>query len=149
MPLYVYRCSGCNHEFEEIVAYDRRDDERPCPKCKADSERVVATTFGIASKADPGETLVSPKEIDRAVGADADRRWKYLEGRKSRRRAGRVPEPIDVPKAKDGTLRPMAALGDSKSKEFRREYSEALAEHRAERKRKGFGQFDGPGAIET
>jgi len=149
MPLYVYRCAGCRHEFEEIVPYDRRDDERPCPKCKADSKRVEATTFGIASKVAAGETLTTPKEIDRAIGADADRRWEYLESRKGKRRAGLKPVPIEVPRGKDGTLRPMAALGDERSKGIRREFSEALSEHRAERKRKGLGQFDGPGAIEA
>lgn len=149
MPLYEYRCATCNYQFEEIVAYDKRDDKRPCPKCKAESERVVASTFGIASKADANATLVTPKEIDKAVGEDADKRRQYLEERRNKRRAGRVPEPIKVPTGKDGTLRPMEALGDSKTRALRKEYSVALSEHREERKRKGLGQFDGPGAIES
>jgi len=148
MPLYVYLCESCKHEFEEIVSYPKRDDETLCPRCKGVSERVVATTFGIATKTDKGATLVSPKEIDKAVGEDANRRWEYLEGRKIKRRAGRVSEPVNVPKGKDGALRPMAALGDAKTKGIRREFSEGLSEHRADRKRKGLGQFDGPGAIE-
>ena len=149
MPLYEYLCEGCNHKFEEIVSYPKRDDEMPCPKCKGASERVVISSFSISTKSDVGATLVSPKEIDKKVGEDADKRWQYLEGRKNKRRAGRVPEPVEVPRGKDGALRPMAALGDDKTKAMRKEFSDALTEHRDDRKRKGLGQFDGPGAIET
>lgn len=148
MPLYVYRCNKCSHEFEEIVAYDRRDNEISCPKCGALSTRLAATTFGIASKANPRDTLVSPKEIDKMVGADADRRWEQLEGRRGKRRKRWVPKPLNVPRNADGSFRPMEVLGDVNTRALRKEYSEALSEHRAERKRKGLGQFDGPGAIE-
>lgn len=34
MPLFTYKCSGCNHEFEDIVKYDDRNTKRKCPKCK-------------------------------------------------------------------------------------------------------------------
>lgn len=30
LPLYVYRCAGCGHEFEQIVKM--ADPNPPCPK---------------------------------------------------------------------------------------------------------------------
>ena len=30
MPIYDYRCGGCQHEFEALV---RSDDEAICPEC--------------------------------------------------------------------------------------------------------------------
>jgi DNA-directed RNA polymerase subunit RPC12/RpoP len=147
MPLYVYKCAECGHEFEDLIAYIARDDQKSCPKCGKVSKRVEATMFGVSVKADRNATLVSPKEIDKAVGADADKRWNWLETRKNKRWAGRKPQEIEVPRNKDGSYKPVEALGDPSTKKLRKEYSEALAEHRAERMKKGINQFDGPGAI--
>lgn len=153
MPLYVYKCEVCSHEFEGLVPYPKRDDPTQCPKCGKGSKRVEATTFGIAVKGGPSGTLTSPKEIDRAVGADAERRWNYIETRRNKRQDGLRKgglKDVEVPmqKGKDGTFRPVESLGDSKIRGLRREYSDALTAHRAERNKKGEGQFDGPGSIE-
>lgn len=31
MPIYNFRCTKCNHEFEDLVP--KRGDISPCPKC--------------------------------------------------------------------------------------------------------------------
>jgi len=153
MPLYVYKCEGCGHEFEDLISYAKRDDVKPCPKCKTGSKRKEVTEFGFSVKADKGATIISPKEIDKAVGADADRRWNYIEARKNKRhdgwrRGGLKEMEISSAKDKDGTFKPVGVLGDSKIRGLRKVYSDALAEHRAARQKRGEGQFEGPGAID-
>jgi len=151
MPLYVYKCQECGHEFEEIVTYNDRDSEKPCTMCGKDSRRVEVTPFAFSVKTDKGATLVSPKEVDKAVGEDAEKRWSWLENRKNRRLEGWKKgglKDMSLSKGRDGSFKPVSSLGDSKVRGLRQEYSEALAEHRAERSKKGEKQFDGPGTIQ-
>lgn len=147
MPLYIYKCGACSHEFEDLVSYDRRNESRQCPSCGGESGRVEVTPFGVSTKIPVGETIVSRKEIDLAVGADAEKRRALIENRRKRRWSGMEPHPIDVPRADDGSYKPVEVLGKKNDRMLRREYSRALAEHRAERMKRGEGQFDGPGAI--
>jgi len=152
MPLYVYKCEECGHEFEEIVSYDKRDGPQSCGLCGKSSKRVEVTSFGISVQADKGSTIVSPKEIDKAVGEDAEKRWGSIETRKNKRhegwkRGGLKTFEVKAPVGADGKYRPVGSLGGSKERGLRKEYSEALAEHRNERSKRGEGQFDGPGAI--
>ncbi|WP_048600263.1 FmdB family zinc ribbon protein [Rubeoparvulum massiliense] len=32
MPLYDFRCTSCNHQYQVFVSYSKRD-EVPCPAC--------------------------------------------------------------------------------------------------------------------
>jgi putative FmdB family regulatory protein len=48
MPLYQYRCSECEYEFEIFARMDdyRKECEYPCPECgKMSVERVLNTHF--------------------------------------------------------------------------------------------------------
>jgi len=156
MPLYVYRCTACNHEFDELVSYEKRDKFQTCKLCGKESERKVAAPFGIKTTLNARtDTIYSPKEIDKVVGADADKKWegynekwraKY-EARQKARWGDRKPEPVNIPKDSDGKFSPIMNLGDKKERKLRKEFSGALQEHRAERQKKGVKQFDGPGAI--
>lgn len=41
IPIYLYKCSDCNHEFEEIQKITS-DAYAVCPKCKSDKcSRVI------------------------------------------------------------------------------------------------------------
>jgi len=155
MPLYRYFCNDCNLQFEEIRKYEERDDEVACSDCKSvNTDRVVAVPFGIGTKLDPKkDTIYSPKEIDKVVGAESEKKWegydqrwkkRYEEKRKRRwSKMGVEPSEINMPKDIDGRYSPVMHLGGKKEREFRKDYSEALQEHRAERERKGLKQFEG------
>lgn len=41
MPLYAYRCTVCETEFEQIVSKPDPDIPQPCPKCGEPSEFFV------------------------------------------------------------------------------------------------------------
>lgn len=46
MPLYQYQCKKCNHFFEEIYIYSKRDfpTKNPCPSCgEVEVERAIGT----------------------------------------------------------------------------------------------------------
>jgi len=49
MPTYQYRCSKCNHEFEEYQSIT----EEPltiCPECKAEIHRLISGGAGLLFK---------------------------------------------------------------------------------------------------
>lgn len=40
MPLYAYRCTQCNHQFEKIQSFSS-EQEMVCPKCQGLLERPL------------------------------------------------------------------------------------------------------------
>lgn len=40
MPNFDFRCSRCNHEFEERVSYSKKD-EVACPKCGSKEKQQI------------------------------------------------------------------------------------------------------------
>lgn len=170
MPIYKYVCSDCSLKFEEIVKFED-SDSISCPQCKGFSERQFPDSVSVKTTLDPKrDTIVSPKEIDKVIGADADKKREIIEkrnndrpqskfgfdekyhanykARQDKRREGREPELVTIPKDEDGKYTPLKHLGNKKERELRNEFSEALIEHRAIRKEKGLDQFDGKGSIE-
>ena len=57
MPMYEYICDSCNHNFEEYLSIDNRENptKEPCPECKDKNVRkgVSATTMGVDMKLKP------------------------------------------------------------------------------------------------
>lgn len=156
MPLYEFKCIACGHEFEELTKYEDRDDNKPCRICGGNSARKQASTFGIHSDLDPKrDTIVTNKEIDKVVGKASEQSWsgyderwkKRYEEKQQKRWNGKTPEPLNIPKDPDGKYSPVMHLGDNKERAVRKEFSEALKEHRAERESKGISQFDTQGSI--
>ena len=41
MPLYEYRCKKCGHTFEKIQSFSA-PDEKECPVCKGEVERLIS-----------------------------------------------------------------------------------------------------------
>ena len=41
MPLYEYRCLKCGHQFEKIQSFSA-PDEKECPVCKGEVERLIS-----------------------------------------------------------------------------------------------------------
>lgn len=41
MPLYEYRCKQCGHQFEKIQSFSA-PEERECPVCKGEVERLIS-----------------------------------------------------------------------------------------------------------
>jgi putative FmdB family regulatory protein len=50
MPLYEYYCESCNQVFEALRPVSASEEPAQCPKCGADSERIMPTTFASMSR---------------------------------------------------------------------------------------------------
>ena len=53
MPLYDYRCTKCNHTFEQFEKIDDRNkpSKKPCPSCG--KKKVELNIVGAAAICDP------------------------------------------------------------------------------------------------
>ncbi len=49
MPVYVYRCANCEHEFEKIQKFSD-DPIKVCPECDQEKVKKVITPAGIIFK---------------------------------------------------------------------------------------------------
>ncbi len=55
MPVYEYRCSGCDHVFELRRHMVERDDPAECPRCKRPADRLIsAASFRLKPGASGG-----------------------------------------------------------------------------------------------
>lgn len=145
MPLYDYKCSECSLEFDDLVSYDKRDD-KACPNCGKKADRVEVNNFGFSTTLDAKkDTIFTNKEIDKIIGQDADKKRGIYEERRKKRWGDRKPEVLNIPKESDGKYSPVMHLGGEKEKLLRKEYSEALKEHRKNRLKEGVPQHEGSG----
>jgi putative FmdB family regulatory protein len=65
MPIYLYKCKDCGHEFEEMRIIAERNEETECPECQSKTpERVVA-----------GNQTMFALKGDRWSNGEARRRW--------------------------------------------------------------------------
>ncbi len=49
MPLYEYRCSGCNHQFELLIL--KASQPISCPACASESVERLLSMFAVSSDA--------------------------------------------------------------------------------------------------
>ena len=58
--IYLYQCTVCSHEFEEIKEVEDRHNCSPCPECSSDKTRKIispgikGTVVGSARKGNYG-----------------------------------------------------------------------------------------------
>lgn len=57
MPVYNFECRECGKRFEELTAYDRRDQMR-CPVCSGET-RVLVSGFAVRGSAAPAPAASS------------------------------------------------------------------------------------------
>lgn len=47
MPIYEYRCSHCEHEFEELVSFSAADRSLACPSCLEPAAERLFSPFAM------------------------------------------------------------------------------------------------------
>ncbi len=45
MPIYVYRCSECEHEYDRLEKLDA-PKENECPACNGTGKRIIGSGHG-------------------------------------------------------------------------------------------------------
>ena len=67
MPIYEYRCSGCEHEFETLV----RGDARPsCPECGANELERLMSLSRVKSSSTRDLAMRAAKKRDASQAKD-------------------------------------------------------------------------------
>lgn len=63
MPFYNFQCEQCGKRFEELVAYDRRN-EVVCPTCQGET-RVLVSSFAVRGGGGGGTLSAAPVSAPR------------------------------------------------------------------------------------
>ena len=90
MPIYEFLCYSCGLRFEKLYRAVSDDQEVPCKDCGDPAHKqVTAAAFKFAHKqgvrgALPPNTGTSDDfNFDKAIGRDAEQKWKAIEVRNS------------------------------------------------------------------
>jgi putative FmdB family regulatory protein len=59
MPIYVYRCSQCGEEFEELIMSAQKADRITCPFCQSKEVVRRPALFGLGGKGSSASTADS------------------------------------------------------------------------------------------
>ena len=148
MPLYDYVCGSCELKFEEVVSSEG-PKEIKCPNCSEIAERQFPDSISVKTTLDSKrDTIYSPKEIDKVVGADAEKKWERIEQSRKNRIGNLKLKEMDLPKGDDGKYSPVMHLGSPEDRKLRKDITDIMGEHIEERKAKGVPQFEGEGSFE-
>jgi putative FmdB family regulatory protein len=52
MPIYSYKCSGCEEKFDKLVGVTSEAFELKCPKCGSKKVKKVLATFSVQAKSE-------------------------------------------------------------------------------------------------
>jgi putative FmdB family regulatory protein len=67
MPIYEYRCRGCDERFEELVR--NPDVVVGCPSCGSrDAERLLSVFAGIGAGSSAASAAPDPSRLPRPAG---------------------------------------------------------------------------------
>jgi putative FmdB family regulatory protein len=51
MPIYEYRCQGCEEKFELLIRSSSDEKNQACPKCSGTSINRMLSTFAVGAAA--------------------------------------------------------------------------------------------------
>jgi len=78
MPTYSFKCNKCYLKFDRSLKISE-SHSLPCPDCGSSVAKLPAKGVGMKM----GAVTSIPKDIDLAVGRDADKKWMEYEDKKS------------------------------------------------------------------
>jgi putative FmdB family regulatory protein len=164
MPLYEYQCEACGLKFHKLLPR-ATSEAQSCTDCGENaSKQVSASNFAFGESRRTGKTGANTEtaggdlvaefrdgntgvhsvdsNIDQIIGRDSERRWNQVETREDAKKGVRREHQdrrVAVSRTPDGEYKPMKSVDGVK--QMQDTYSTVLREHRAERERKGQGQF--------
>lgn len=108
MPTYSFKCDFCNTRFEKSLKISEKHSIN-CPACNKSTSKMPSTGVGLNF----AESKKIPKDIDLAVGKDAERKWMDYEEKKKvkekiRKDTGSERLAVDL----DGNYRPFTMKVD-------------------------------------
>lgn len=112
MPNYTFKCDNCSTRFEKSLKLDQSGKGVLCPICGNKTSNKLPPS-GVGFKM--AESKKIPKDIDLAVGKDAEKRWEEYEEKKKlkekiRKETGSERLSVDF----DGNYQPFSMNVDGK-----------------------------------
>jgi putative FmdB family regulatory protein len=69
MPIYLYKCNKCGHEFEKLV---RLNDTPDCPQCQAQDLERQFTAPAISTKKSRDRSFSKARAVAKEVKKEKD-----------------------------------------------------------------------------
>jgi len=111
MPIYEFKCPKCSLKFERSLKIVDDHTQINCPDCSTFSNKLPPKdVMGVV-----GEVTSIPKDIDLAVGKDAQDRWvEYEEKKKVKDKLRQELGTPRLSKDPDGSYGPVEVIKDGK-----------------------------------
>lgn len=77
MARYEYRCKKCNKKFETFVSIEESGKAIPCVDCGQETQKLISSCSFVYKGS-------LHRDIDCAIGEDAERKWTNIEKRKKK-----------------------------------------------------------------
>ena len=88
MPIYVFTCQSCGLRFEKLYRRISDDKEHPCECGGTGTRQVTAASFAFKHPVSQTPGIAPPNtgtsddfNFDKAIGRDAERKWKAIDQR--------------------------------------------------------------------
>jgi len=112
MPNYTFKCEKCSTRFERSLKLEQADKGALCPSCGNKTANKLPPS-GVGFKM--AESKKIPKDIDLAVGKDAEKKWEEYDEKKRikdkiRKETGSERLSVDF----DGNYQPFSMSVDGK-----------------------------------
>ena len=112
MPNYTFKCEKCSTRFERSLKLEQADKGTLCPSCGNKTANKLPPS-GVGFKM--AESKKIPKDIDLAVGKDAEKKWEEYDEKKRikdkiRKETGSERLSVDF----DGNYQPFSMSVDGK-----------------------------------
>lgn len=90
MPVYVFTCQDCGLRFEKLYRRVSEDQDHPCECGGTGKRQVTAAAFSFKHPVSQTPGALPPNtgtsddfNFDKAIGRDAERKWKAIDQRNS------------------------------------------------------------------
>lgn len=112
MPVYEFKCVGCNLRFEKSLKISE-SVSTSCPNCNVITTIKLPPKGVISKMAEPTSI---PKDIDLAVGKSAEERWmSYEERAKQKEKIRKESDTNMITRDPDGNYSPLSIQKEGKS----------------------------------
>ena len=112
MPFYEFKCQKCSLRFEKSLSIKDDHSKVVCLSCSGATQKLPPKNVGTSMK----EPTHMAKDIDKAVGADSEKRWMEYEDRKNIKEKVRKEFGTQrLSKDPDGNYTPVAVTVDGKA----------------------------------
>jgi len=68
MPIYEYRCGGCEHQFEELIRNRNDETNVACPECASNIVHKMLSAFAVGRSRSAAPAPAACMDASQACG---------------------------------------------------------------------------------